>query len=106
MYDCLIDEELNAAEDQDLNSERKADEKKSTSMVDDDDNDNYIRYLDETDHMAVVCVHAFIQNLYFYASENNEIYRNHMLVDTLLIPRLVLPYLERSVGQAAVLTER
>ena len=106
MYDCLIDEELNAVGGQDLDNEGKGDEKNSSSSGLMDDDDNYIRYLDETDHMAVVCVHAFIQNLYFYASENNEIYRNHMLVDTLLIPRLVLPYLERSVGQAAVLTER
>ena len=25
--------------------------------------------LDESDHTAVVCVHAFIQNLYFYATQ-------------------------------------
>ena len=37
------------------------------------------------------------QNLYFYASENNEEFRRHMLVETLLIPRLVLPYLDRYV---------
>ena len=62
--------------------------------------------LDETDHTAIVCVHAFIQNLYFYASHNNEVYRRHMLMDTLLIPRLVLPYLERAVSQASDLTAR
>jgi hypothetical protein len=45
--------------------------------------------------MAVHSVHAFIQNLYFYASHNNEEYRRHLLVETLLIPRLILPYLDR-----------
>ena len=38
-----------------------------------------------------------LQNLYFYASESNEEFRKHMLVETLLIPRLVLPYLDRYV---------
>ena len=63
---------------------------------DDDDDDDIDRMmLEESDHMAVVSVHAFLQNLYFYASENNEEFRRHMLVETLLIPRLVLPYLDR-----------
>jgi hypothetical protein len=38
---------------------------------------------------------ATLQNLYFYATENIEEYRRHMLMETLLIPRLVLPYLDR-----------
>ena len=42
-------------------------------------------------------VNAFLQNLYFYATENNDEFRNHMLVETLLIPRLLLPYLDRCV---------
>ena len=46
---------------------------------------------------------AFPQNLYFYASENNEEFRRHMLVETLLIPRLVLPYLDRCVLHATIL---
>lgn len=37
----------------------------------------------------------YLQNLYFYATENIEEYRRHMLMETLLIPRLVLPYLDR-----------
>ena len=45
----------------------------------------------------------FPQNLYFYASENNEEFRRHMLVETLLIPRLVLPYLDRCVLHATIL---
>jgi hypothetical protein len=40
-------------------------------------------------------VHAFLQNLYFYATENTEEYRRHMLMETLLVPRLVLPYLDK-----------
>ena len=71
---------------------------------DDDDCDDMI--LEESDHMAVVSVHAFLQNLYFYASENNEEFRRHMLVETLLIPRLVLPYLDRCVLHATILNSR
>jgi hypothetical protein len=62
--------------------------------------------LEESDHMAVVCVHAFLQNLYFYASHNNDEYRRHMLVDTMLIPRLILPYLDKCVKHAAILNKR
>ena len=76
LYDCLMDEELQG-EGQDYAGDSKYQD------------ENGLRALDESDHMAVVCVHAFIQNLYFYASENNEIYRKHMLMDTLLIYRLV-----------------
>jgi hypothetical protein len=50
--------------------------------------------LDEYDHVAVASVHAFLQNLYFYASNTDE-YRNHLLMETLLIPRLILPYLDK-----------
>ena len=46
--------------------------------------------LDESDHLAVASVNAFLQNLYFYATEHNDEFRNHMLVETLLIPRLLL----------------
>ena len=42
-------------------------------------------------------LYDILQNLYFYASESNEEFRKHMLVETLLIPRLVLPYLDRYV---------
>ena len=70
-------------------------ESKNQDDEDDDDEDIDGMMLEESDHMAVVSVHAFLQNLYFYASENNEEFRRHMLVETLLIPRLVLPYLDR-----------
>ena len=36
--------------------------------------------LQEYDHIAVSSVHAFLQNLYFYASENTEEYRRHLLM--------------------------
>lgn len=62
--------------------------------------------LDESDHMAVVSVHAFLQNLYFYASHNNDEYRRHMLVDTMLIPRLILPYLDKCVQHSVILNKR
>lgn len=56
--------------------------------------------------MAVVSVHAFLQNLYFYASHNNDEYRRHMLVDTMLIPRLILPYLDKCVQHSVILNKR
>ena len=56
--------------------------------------------------MAVMSVHAFLQNLYFYASHNHDEFRRHMLVDTLLIPRLILPYLNCCVQEAMVLNNR
>jgi len=73
LYDCLFE-----AEDALLERDR------------DGDQEHFVAVLEESDHIAVVSVHAFLQNLYFYASENNEEFRNHMLVETLLIPRLVL----------------
>ena len=51
-------------------------------------------------------VHAFLQNLFFYATTNNDEFRRHMLVETLLIPRLVLPYLDRCVLHAMILNNR
>jgi hypothetical protein len=62
--------------------------------------------LTEYDHIAVASVHAFLQNLYFYATQNTEEYRRHLLMETLLIPRLVLPYLDRCVIQAIILNTR
>jgi hypothetical protein len=61
--------------------------------------------LEEFDHTAVASVHAFLQNLYFYA-QNTEEYRQHLLMETLLIPRLILPYLDRTVIHATVLNTR
>jgi hypothetical protein len=49
------------------------------------------------------CYRCTLQNLYFYATENIEEYRRHMLMETLLIPRLVLPYLDRWVVAAVYL---
>jgi hypothetical protein len=44
--------------------------------------------------------------LYFYASENHDEFRRHMLVDTLLIPRLILPYLNCCMRQVVLLNGR
>ena len=41
--------------------------------------------------------------MYFYATSKTEVYRRHLLCDTPLIQRLVLPYLERGAAQAASL---
>lgn len=73
---------------------------------DDDIEDVEDRILEEIDHTAVMSVHSFLQNLYFYASENHDEFRRHMLVDTLLIPRLILPYLNCCVRQVVLLNGR
>eukprot|EP01038_Epipyxis_sp_PR26KG_P008862 gene8862-11955_t len=88
LYDCLFELE----EDSSVN-EGKFDGGYSNSLA-------------EYDHIAVSSVHAFLQNLYFYATENNEEYRRHLLMETLLIPRLVLPYLDRCVIHATILNSR
>ena len=76
--------------------------------VETESNDGHNSYagLTEYDHIAVSSVHAFLQNLYFYATENTEEYRRHLLMETLLIPRLVLPYLDRCVIHATILNTR
>eukprot|EP00904_Undaria_pinnatifida_P002427 jgi/Undpi1/12185/HiC_scaffold_5.g01861.m1 len=62
--------------------------------------------LEDSDHLAVHCVHIFMQNLYHYATQNTDFYREHMLSDTLLVPRLILPYLDQCVRQARLLCHR
>jgi hypothetical protein len=89
LYDCLFEQE-----------DRTLDEQG------DDEDSAPLSLLEESDHMAVVSVHAFLQNLYFYATENNDEFRHHMLVETLLIPRLILPYLDRCVLHAKILNSR
>ena len=59
--------------------------------------------LKEDEHRSIACVHSFLQNMYFYATSKTEVYRRHLLCDTPLIQRLVLPYLERGAAQAASL---
>jgi hypothetical protein len=99
LYDCLFEFE----EDEDKEAEGKFDGYAASS-------------LEEYDHIAVSSVHAFLQvgfiihdavvacsdrlsvysqNLYFYATQNTDEFRRHMLMETLLIPRLILPYLDR-----------
>ena len=60
----------------------------------------------DSEHRSIACIHSFLQNLYFYASNRTEEYRQHLLADTLLVPRLVLPYLDRSVEMAKELNAR
>lgn len=62
--------------------------------------------LEEHEHIAVAAMHSFLQNLYFYAVQNTEEYRRHLLMETLLVPRLVLPYLDRCVIHATILNTR
>ena len=63
--------------------------------------------LDGSDHQSVCAVFAFLQNLYSFAGpEKADIYRQHLLADTLLVPRLVLPYLNRCVAAANLLSRR
>jgi hypothetical protein len=79
---------------------------------DEDDEDSLAQasstkpFLEESDHIAVTCIHQFLQNLYFYGTGSSEAYRQHLLADTMLVPRLVLPYLERCVMHAEVLCQR
>jgi hypothetical protein len=48
-----------------------------------------------------------LQNLYSFAGpERADVYRQHLLADTLLVPRLVLPYLNRCVAAANLLSRR
>eukprot|EP00600_Ochromonadales_sp_CCMP1393_P006441 CAMPEP_0174969156 /NCGR_PEP_ID=MMETSP0004_2-20121128/8576_1 /TAXON_ID=420556 /ORGANISM="Ochromonas sp., Strain CCMP1393" /LENGTH=636 /DNA_ID=CAMNT_0016218555 /DNA_START=144 /DNA_END=2051 /DNA_ORIENTATION=- len=63
-------------------------------------------FLEEYDHIAISSVHAFLQNLYFYATTNTVEYRRHMLMETVLITRLVLPYLDKCVIHATILNTR
>eukprot|EP01039_Chlorochromonas_danica_P001318 gene1318-1439_t len=85
LYDCLFD---------DSNSNNRENEEKNDGA------------LEEHEHIAVTAVHAFLQNLYFYGVRNMEEYRRHLLMETLLIPRFVLPYLDRCVIHATILNTR
>ncbi|GMH53121.1 hypothetical protein TrRE_jg10878, partial [Triparma retinervis] len=63
--------------------------------------------LDGSDHRSISSVFAFLQNLYSFAGpERADVYRQHLLADTLLVPRLVLPYLNRCVAAANLLSRR
>jgi hypothetical protein len=63
--------------------------------------------LDGSDHRSICAVFSFLQNLYNFAgTEKAQVYRQHLLADTLLVPRLVLPYLNRCVAAANLLSRR
>lgn len=70
------------------------------------DDDITYNLLEESEHLAVASVHEFLHNLYCYATVRNEEFRVSMLMDTSLIPRLILPYLERCVLHATILNSR
>ena len=94
LYDCLFE------------AEEEADRLRYEADPDAAFDDEGFSLLDEADHLAVASVNAFLQNLYFYATENNDEFRNHMLVETSLIPRLLLPYLDRCVLHVKILNSR
>jgi len=64
------------------------------------------KVLDNIDHLAIVAVHSFLQNLYLFACDDTDEFRHHILCDTLFIPQLVIPYLDRCIYHAAVMTRR
>lgn len=90
LYDCLF-------QDENIDADDGAEDSKM---------DEYASSLSEYDHTAVASVHAFLQNLYFYATQNTDEYRRHLLMETLLIPRFILPYLDRCVIHATILNTR
>jgi len=62
------------------------------------------RILDDDDHAAVIAVHEYLQNLYTYATVNVAPFRQHLLADTLLVPHLIIPYLDRYVTTTTTTT--
>lgn len=63
--------------------------------------------LGEDDHRSICCIHSFLQNLYFYATSSRaDEYRRHLLGDTMLVPRLILPYLDRAIDCALETKEK
>jgi hypothetical protein len=85
LYDCLMDEELAGlaiADDEGEDGGKSVEnELRSVFIAHYSTNRVILMFillhsyqLDESDHMAVVCVHAFIQNLYFYATQVKACY--------------------------------
>jgi hypothetical protein len=64
------------------------------------------KVLDSIDHLAVVAIHSFLQNLYLFACDDTDEFRHYILCDTLFVPQLVIPYLDRCIYHAAVMTRR
>ena len=58
------------------------------------------------DHQAIAAVNSFIENMYLYGCGETETFRAYLLTDTLLVPQVVIPYLEACVYHAAVLSRR
>ena len=64
------------------------------------------KVLETEDHVAIGAVHSFLQNIYLYGCSDTEAFRAYLLAETLMVPHVVIPYLERCVYHAAVLTRR
>ena len=68
-----------------------------------------MRILTNKEHAAIHCGAYVPQNLYTYGGSTTvmaELYRTHLICDTVFVPHLVLPYLERCVHHAQVLHRR
>jgi len=94
LYDCLFEDEENETAATTITTPAKSSEQDQYSS------------LAEYDHIAVAALHTFLQNLYFYGTRNVEEFQRHLLMETLLIPRLILPYLDRCVIHATILNTR
>ena len=74
--------------------------------------DGETRIMTNREHASIVAAHTFLQNLYLYGGGGTntpvlaEVYRTHLICDTLLVPHLVLPYLDRCVHHAQILHRR
>uniref|UniRef100_A0A7S1TRP6 U-box domain-containing protein n=1 Tax=Phaeomonas parva TaxID=124430 RepID=A0A7S1TRP6_9STRA len=88
LHDVLFQDDVLDDGDEDYGAERS---------------DPYGSLLCESDHLAVAAIHEYLQNLYTYAAESTSIFRQHILTETLLIPRLILPYLDRCAAHAELL---
>lgn len=94
LYDCLFEDEESSSATTTTTITAKSSEQELYGS------------LEEYDHIAVAALHTFLQNLYFYGTRNVEEFQRHLLMETLLIPRLILPYLDRCVIHATILNTR
>jgi hypothetical protein len=64
------------------------------------------RLLDQHEHFALASVNGFLHNIYLYGTKGTAEYQQHLLSDTTLITRLLMPYLELCVVEARLLSDR
>lgn len=93
LYDCLF-----ASEEQ-----RRAEEEEEELVV-----EGHMlagsAQLEEADHQAIHSIHCFIQNLYNYATRSTDVLQSHLLSETVLVPRLILPYLDMCMRDTVLLS--